>query len=218
MVPAFRYPASSEHSAGASAARCSDGPWPASGRPQGWSARSPDCCPVPRGDAAQPPSTPLAATTPPDSLGLIYFLTLTEHGMGEGLGQDRLHAVLRDVDKSLAAQPNRAYQVKLLYGSDDKLRGDRQPAGLLNRRVVRRSVEVTHFDEVVTSVHASLRRDLAEVGTTATGIERPGRPPGGHPAHHRPADRGPPLRWRVRRTGGRGHASSGWSHGRRKAS
>jgi len=118
-------------------------------------------------------STPLAATTPPDSLGLIYFLTLTEHGMGEGLGQDRLHAVLRDVDKSLAAQPNRAYQVKLLYGSDDKLRGDRQPAGLLNRRVVRRSVAVTHFDEVVTSVRASLRRDLAEVGITATGMNVP---------------------------------------------
>ena len=120
-----------------------------------------------------PPSTPLAATTPPDSLGLIYFLTLTEHGIGEDLGQDRLQAVLRDVDTSLAAQPNRAYQVKLLHGSDDKLSGDRQPAGLLNRRTVRRSVEVSHFDEVVKSVHASLRRDLAEVGTTATGIGVP---------------------------------------------
>ena len=119
------------------------------------------------------PSTPLAATTPPDSLGLVYFLTLTEPGMGEGLGQDRLQAVLRDVDKSLAAQPDRAYQVKLLYGRDDELRGDRQPAGLLNRRNVRRSVEVTHFNEVVKSVHAALRRDLAEVGTTATGMGVP---------------------------------------------
>ena len=120
-----------------------------------------------------PPSTPLAATTPPGRLGLVYFLTLTEPGMGEGLGQDRLQAVLRNVDKRLAAQPNCAYQVKLLYGTDDKLRGDRQQAGLLNRRIARRSVEVTHFDEVVKSVHAALRRDLAEVGTTATGIGVP---------------------------------------------
>ena len=118
----------------------------------------------------QPPSTPLAATAPPDSLGLIYFLTLTEPGIGERLGLDRLRAILRDVDNVLAAEPNRACQVRLLYGSDDELRGDRQPAGLLNRRAVRRSVEVTHFDEIVTGVHATLRRDLAEVGTTAAGI------------------------------------------------
>ena len=38
---------------------------------------------------------------------------------------------------------------------------------------MRRSVEVTHFDEVVKSVHASLRRDLTEVETTATGIGVP---------------------------------------------
>jgi hypothetical protein len=120
-----------------------------------------------------PPSTPLAATIPPGRVGLVYFLTLTEPGMGDGLEQDRLQAVLRDVDKDLAAQPNCAYQVKLLHGSDDELRGERQLAGLLNRRVVRRSVEVTHFDEVVRSVHAALRHDLAAVGNTATGIGVP---------------------------------------------
>ncbi len=117
-----------------------------------------------------PPSTPLAATTPPGSLGLVYFLTLTEHGIGEGIEQDRLQAVLLDVDKGLAAQPDRAYQIKLLHGSDDVLRGDRQQAGLLNRRDARRSVEITRFDEVVQNVRAVLRRDLAEVGSTATAI------------------------------------------------
>jgi len=123
----------------------------------------------------QPPSVPSApsAAPPPQSLGLIYLLTLTEPGMGEGRGRDRLHAVIRDVDKGLAAQPNHAYQVRLLYGSDDELRGERQPAGSLNRRVARRSVEVSRFDEVVRSVHGALRRDLAEVGATATGLGVP---------------------------------------------
>jgi hypothetical protein len=120
-----------------------------------------------------PPSPPPAATAPPGSMGFVYFLMLTEPGVGEGLGQDRLQDVLRDVDKRLAAEPTCAYQVTLLNGSDDELRGDRQPAGLLNRRAARRSVEVTHFDEVVNSVHATLRRDLAAVGTTAKGTGLP---------------------------------------------
>lgn len=120
-----------------------------------------------------PPPAPPAPATQPDSLGLVYFLTLTEPGAGDGLGQERLRAVLRDVDKGLAAEPNRAYQVKLVYGSDDQLRGDLQPAGQLNRRVTRRSVEVNHFDEVVKGVQATLRRDLAEVGTTAADIGVP---------------------------------------------
>ena len=117
--------------------------------------------------------SPPAAPDTPGSLGLVYFLTLTEPGTGDGLGQDRLRAVLRDVDKGLAAEADRAYQVKVVYGSDDQLRGDLQPAGRLNRRVTRRSVEVTRFDEVVKSVHAALRRDLAEVGATATDIGVP---------------------------------------------
>jgi len=165
-------------------APASSGPWPAPpappvpGKPAtpagllGAVARLLPGAPWRRGQQS-PPSTPSAATTPPDRLGLVYFLTLTEPGMGEGLGQDRLQAVLRDVDFRLAAQPNCAYQVKLLYGSDDELRGDRQQAGLLNRRAARRSVEVTHFDEVLKSVHATLRRDLAEVGTTPADIGVP---------------------------------------------
>jgi hypothetical protein len=119
------------------------------------------------------PSAPPAPATPPRSLGLVYFLTLTEPGAGDGLGQDRLRAVLRDIDKGLGAEPDRAYQVKVVYGNDDQLHGDLRPAGRLDRRVTRRSVEVTHFDEVVKSVHAALRRDLAQVGTAATGIGVP---------------------------------------------
>ena len=118
------------------------------------------------------PSSP-ALPASPDSLGLIYFVTLTEHGMGDGVGQDRLCDALRDVDQSLATQQNRAYQVKLLYGDDGKLHGDRQPAGLLNRRSARRSVAVTHFDEVIRSTQAILRRDLAEVGAAAADMGVP---------------------------------------------
>src|ERR1022692_1374489 len=119
------------------------------------------------------PSAPVTATAPPDGLGLIYLLMLAEHETGEGRGQERLRAVLREVDKNLAAEPDRAYQVKLLYGGEDGLHGDRQPAGLLSRRGVRRTVWVAQFDEVVTGVHAALRRDLAEVRAIATGTGVP---------------------------------------------
>lgn len=125
-----------------------------------------------RGRHDQPPPAP-PVTASPQGLGLIYFLTLKELGMGEDMGHDRLRAVLRDVDKALATEPDRAYRVKLLYGSDGDLRGDRHPAGLLSRRVMRRPVEVTHFNEVVTSVHAALRRDLAEVTTDAADMGVP---------------------------------------------
>lgn len=120
-----------------------------------------------------PPSTPPATPAPPDSLGLVYLLTLTEPGMGEAMGQGRLQAVLRDVDKGLAVRQDRAYQVKLVYGSDDELRGDRQPAGLLNRRAARRSVQFTRFDEVVNAVRAVLHRDLAGVEATAKSMGLP---------------------------------------------
>lgn len=122
-----------------------------------------------RGQQAPVPAQQ-APAGPPGNLGLIYFLTLTESGMDEGPGQARLRSVLGDVDQGLAAQPNYAYQVKLIYGSDDELHGDRQPAGLLNRRALRRSVAVGHFDDVVRSAHAALRRDLAEAGSAAMGI------------------------------------------------
>lgn len=127
---------------------------------------------VPGKRREQPSPAPLAPTTPPGSLGLIYFLTLAEHGAGEGFGHDRLRAVLRDVDKGLAAEPDRTYQVRLLHGSDE-LRGDRQPAGLLSRRVMRRSVAITHFYDVVRSIQDALRRDLADVGTVAMGMGVP---------------------------------------------
>jgi len=110
---------------------------------------------------------------PPASLGLVYLLTLAEPGMDRGLALDGLQNVLRSVDSDLAIQPDCAYQVRLVHGNDDGLRGDRQPAGLLTRRALRRPLEVTRFDEVVTSVHAALRRDLAEVGTAAAGIGVP---------------------------------------------
>jgi hypothetical protein len=120
----------------------------------------------------QSPST-ADATAPPASLGLVYLLTLADPGRDRGLALDGLRDVLRDVDSDLAIQPDCGYQVRLVHGSDDRLRGDRQPAGLLTRRALRRPFEVTRFDEVLTSVHAALRRDLAEIGTTAARIGVP---------------------------------------------
>ena len=110
------------------------------------------------------------AAAPPAGLGLVYLLTLAEPGMSQGLALDALHGVLREVDNDLAHQPDCAFEVRLVHGNDDRLRGDRQPAGLLTRRALRRPLEVTRFDEVFTSVRAALRRDLAEIETAAGGI------------------------------------------------
>jgi len=110
------------------------------------------------------------ATPPPAGHGLVYLLTLAEPGISRDLALGGLQDVLREVDNDLAAQPDCAYEVRLVHGNDDGLRGDRQPAGLLTRRALRRPLEVTRFDEVLTSIRAALRRDLAEIGTAAGGL------------------------------------------------
>lgn len=116
---------------------------------------------------AQAAPEPAAA---PAGLGLVYLLTLAEPGMSRGPALDGLHGVLREVDNNLAARPDCAFEVRLVHGNDDRLSGDRQPAGLLTRRALRRPLEVTRFDEVLTSVRAALRRDLAEIETAARDI------------------------------------------------
>jgi hypothetical protein len=114
-------------------------------------------------------ATPDAAA-PPAGLGLLYILTLAEPGMSRGPALNGLHDVLQAVDNGLAIQPGCAYEVRLVHGNDERLRGERQPAGLLTRRALRQAFEVSRFDEVLTSVHAALRRDLAEIGTAAVSI------------------------------------------------
>jgi hypothetical protein len=110
------------------------------------------------------------AAEPPAGLGLLYMLTLAEPGMSRGPALDGLQDVLQAVDNDLAIQRGCAYEVRLVHGNDDRLRGERQPAGLLTRRALRQAFAVSRFDEVLTSVHAALRRDLAEIGTAAVSI------------------------------------------------
>jgi hypothetical protein len=106
----------------------------------------------------------------PTGRGLVYLLTLAEPAMDRDLALGGLRDVLQAIDNNLAVQSDCAYEVRLVHGNDDKLRGERQPAGLLTRRALRRALEVSRFDEVLTSVHATLGRDLAEIGTAAAGI------------------------------------------------
>jgi hypothetical protein len=117
-----------------------------------------------RARAAPDPAPPRAGR------GLVYLLTLAEPGMGRDPGLDGLQDVLWDLDRNLAVQPDCGYEVRLVHGSDDGLRGDRQQAGLLTRRALRRPLVVTRFDEILISLGAALRRDQAEIVTAADGI------------------------------------------------
>jgi hypothetical protein len=78
--------------------------------------------------------------------------------MGRDLGFNCLQDIVRGVDDILAAQPGCAYEIRLVHGNDDQLRGDRQPAGLLTRRALRWLVGVTRLNEVVTNIYGALRR------------------------------------------------------------
>lgn len=138
---------------------------PAQARLAGVVSRLLPAAPWPRRTQATPD-----AAAPPACLGLLYMLTLAEPGMGRGPELDGLQDVLQAVDNGLAMQPGCACEVRLVHGNDDKLRGERQPAGLLTRRALRQALEVTRFDEVLTSVRAAVRRDLAEIGTAAGSI------------------------------------------------
>ena len=109
-------------------------------------------------------------TAPPGSLGLVYLLTLTEPGMSQDLALDGLQGVMREVDAGLRTVADCAYEVRLVHGNDIRLRGERRAAGLLGRRDLRRVLEVTRFDEVLTSVRTALGRDLAEIGVAAANI------------------------------------------------
>jgi hypothetical protein len=138
---------------------------PANARPAGVMSRMLSEAPWRRRTQTEPDGA-----APSAAVGLVYLLTLAEPNTDRDQALPGLRDVLQAVDSNLAGRPDCAYEVRLVHGDDHRLRGDRQPAGLLSRRALRRDLRVTRFDEVLTSVRALLQRDLAEIGTAAGGI------------------------------------------------
>jgi hypothetical protein len=117
-----------------------------------------------------PPNPPGPASAPasaPKNTGLVYLLAVGEPDSMEDPALGRLQAALAEVDEKLAAQPACAYRVRLLYGDDDRLRGELLDAGRLGRRAAKRSVKADDFGELLKGVLASLRRDGAQVEVIA---------------------------------------------------
>ena len=104
--------------------------------------------------------------------GLVYLLIIVEQDTAADPALGRLQAALLDVDTRLAAQPFCKYQVRVIHGSDDRLRGELQDAGRVVRRIAKRSVRTADFTAVLKSIRASLNRDrgLVQITATAAGL------------------------------------------------
>jgi hypothetical protein len=112
------------------------------------------------------------AVPAPKAMGLVHLLATGDpHAMGDhAIG--RLQAVLLEVDKKLAARQPCAYQVRLVYGNDNELRGELRGAGLLGRRAAKRSVEAADFAALCKGVRTVLKSDgaLVEAAAKAEGL------------------------------------------------
>lgn len=102
------------------------------------------------------------------AMGLVYLLMIVEQDTAADPALGRLQAALLGVDKRLAAQAFCKYQVRVIRGSDDHLRGELQDAGKLVRRVAKQSVRTGDFTAVLKGIRGSLNRDRGLVQTTAT--------------------------------------------------
>jgi hypothetical protein len=124
---------------------------------------------VAEADDSDPAAPEVAVRT---ATGLVYLLMIVEQDTAADPALGRLQAALLDVDARLAAQPFCKYQVRVIHGSDDRLRGELQDAGRVVRRVAKRSVRTGDFTAVLKSIRASLNRDrgLVQITATAAGL------------------------------------------------
>jgi hypothetical protein len=104
--------------------------------------------------------------------GLVYLLMIMEQDTAADPALGRLQAALLNVDNRLAAQPFCTYQVRVIRGGDDHLRGELQDAGKLGRRAAKQAVKTGDFTAVLKGIRASLNRDrgLIQITATATGL------------------------------------------------
>jgi pyruvate/2-oxoglutarate dehydrogenase complex dihydrolipoamide acyltransferase (E2) component len=109
----------------------------------------------------------------PRTHGLAYLLITGHENAYDDPAMNRLRSVVIEVDKKLAELPGAAYQVRLLHGSDETLRGDPRPAGQLGRRDVKRSVTGADFAAVLRNLRPIVRRDVAAARAAGQPVRRP---------------------------------------------
>jgi hypothetical protein len=97
----------------------------------------------------------------PQADGLVYLLVVGDESCRDEAALNRSRSALLEVDKKLAELPGFAYQVRMLHGDEDELRGDLRAAGELGRRDIRRTVASVDFAAVLENVRTSLKRDRA---------------------------------------------------------
>jgi hypothetical protein len=102
------------------------------------------------------------------AMGLVYLLMIVDEDAAADPELSPLRAALADLDRRLAEQPLRGYQVRVIHGSDGDLHGELQEAGNLDRRAAKRAVKAADFRAVLKGIRGSLRRDLGLVETIAT--------------------------------------------------
>ena len=131
----------------------------------GLTARARRWIPELRWRRGQPPETgELQGSTEdaaPKTEGLVYLLLVGDESCGDEAALNRSRSALLEVDKKIADLPGFAYQVRMLHGDEDGLRGDLREAGQLGRRDIRRTVASTDFAAVLENVRTSLKRDRA---------------------------------------------------------
>jgi len=111
-------------------------------------------------DAGEPGGdTEDAEDTEPKAEGLIYLLIVGDENCRDEAALNRSRSALLEVDKKIAELPGFAYQVRMLHGDEDGLRGDLREAGRLGRRDIRRTVTSADFAAVLESVRSSLKRE-----------------------------------------------------------
>ena len=121
-------------------------------------------------ETGDPDAAPEAPETPArTAMGLVYLLMVVDQHAAADPALGRLRAALLDLDRRLAAESACEYQVRVIHGGDDRLRGELQGAGRLARRSAKRSVRTAgDFGAVLKGIRGSLRRDRGLVQTMAT--------------------------------------------------
>jgi hypothetical protein len=109
----------------------------------------------------------------PETEGLAYLLVVGDESCGDDeAALNRSRSALLEVDKKIGELSGFAYQVRMLHGDEDGLRGDLREAGRLGRRDIKRTVASVDFAAVLENVLASLRRDRAPL-KAASAAARP---------------------------------------------
>lgn len=109
----------------------------------------------------------------PTTTGLVYLLLTGDENIGDRDEWSRARTVMLEVDRTLAALPQVACNVRVLHGNEQELRGDLRQAGQLRKRDLRGAVADLYFADVLPEIGKVLRRDQGNCGAPDRPLNRP---------------------------------------------